>query len=57
MKDGPSKERKQEYADEAANRIRKQPEEAGDITKFIASVAESLAKKEAKALPLPAADG
>jgi hypothetical protein len=51
MKDGPGRERKQEYADEAANRIRKRPSEAGEISKFIASVSEFIAKKEAGEIP------
>jgi energy-coupling factor transporter ATP-binding protein EcfA2 len=51
MKNGPGRDRKQEYADEAANRIRKHPIEAGEINKFIASVAEFIAKKEAGEIP------
>lgn len=46
MRDGPSKERKQEWADEAAIRIRQQPEKAGAITDFIKQVAEFLADRE-----------
>lgn len=46
MKDGPSKERKQEWADEAANRIRQRPEKAGAITDFIKQVAAFLEERE-----------
>ena len=46
MKDGPSKERKQEWADEAASRIRLRPEEAGPISGFVKQVASFLAERE-----------
>lgn len=46
MKGGPSKERKQEWADEAATRIRQRPGDAGPITDFIKQVAAFLAERE-----------
>jgi hypothetical protein len=46
MKDGPSRERKQEWADEAANRIRQRPNEAGPIFQFVKQVAAFLAVRE-----------
>jgi hypothetical protein len=46
MKDGPSRERKQEWADEAANRIRQRPNEAGPICQFVKQVAAFLAVRE-----------
>lgn len=46
MKDGPSRERKQEWADEAANRIRQRPSEAGLICTFVKQVAAFLAVRE-----------
>ena len=46
MKGGPSQERKQEWADEAANRIRQDPENAGPIREFLREVAGFLAERE-----------
>lgn len=46
MKDGPSKERKQEWADEAASRIRQRPNDAGPIVEFVRQVAAYLAERE-----------
>jgi hypothetical protein len=51
MKDSPSKLRKQEYANEAANRIRKDPTKAGEITAFLKGVVKFLAKSELEDLP------
>ncbi len=47
MREGPSRERKQEWADEASNRIRQKPEEAGPIRQFVKNVAAYLAEREA----------
>ena len=48
MKDGPSREtKKQEWADEAAHRIRQQPDQVGAIAQFVSKVAEFIAAKEA----------
>lgn len=46
MKDGPSRERKQEWADEASSRIRTKPDEAGQIVEFVRHVAAYLADRE-----------
>lgn len=48
MRDGPSRERKQEWADEASNRIRQKPEAAGSIRQFVKNVAAYLAEREAE---------
>lgn len=49
MKDGPSRGKKQEWADEASNRIRQRPDEAGLISDFIRTVAAFVANREAAA--------
>lgn len=51
MARGPSRrKRKQEFAEEAANRIRREHGKAGDIIKFIESVANFIREKQANAL-------
>lgn len=46
MMDGPSRERKQEWADEAASRIRQRPDKAGPISGFVRQVAAFLTERE-----------
>lgn len=48
MKGGPAPSRKQEWANEAANRIRQSPEDSGPIMDFVRQVGEFLANREAQ---------